>query len=133
MIRFEFLAEWTRTQKNEPRRSHRSKLDPGEHPIARRGRRPWVAETAASSSRSATVIIDRVALPVYLRIAAQAKHLRELGMSHRAIVRALGVSDKTVTKNALWGLRHAGHSSYRASRIYKNRSFLGLNGGFVIG
>ena len=38
--------------------------------------------------------------PAYLRVADQAKHLRELRMSDRAIARALGVSDKTVTKAA---------------------------------
>jgi hypothetical protein len=37
-------------------------------------------------------------LPVLLRIAEQAGHLRDLGMSDRAIARALGVVDKTVRK-----------------------------------
>jgi predicted transcriptional regulator len=37
-------------------------------------------------------------VPVYLEIAANARHLRELGMSDKAIARALGVSDKTVSK-----------------------------------
>ena len=37
---------------------------------------------------------------MYLRVADKAKHLRGLGMSHRAIARALGVSDKTVAKAA---------------------------------
>jgi transposase len=44
------------------------------------------------------VIVDQADVPVYLRIAEKAKHLRELGMSDRAIARALDVSDKTVTK-----------------------------------
>jgi transposase len=37
-------------------------------------------------------------LPVYMRSAEQAQRLRELGMSGRAIARALDVSDKTVAK-----------------------------------
>ena len=55
--------------------------------------------TAGSISVKA-VIIDPAELPVYLRIADKAKHLRELGMSDRAIARVLGVSDKTVAKAA---------------------------------
>jgi transposase len=35
---------------------------------------------------------------VYLEIGEKAAHLRELGMSDRAIARALGVSDKTARK-----------------------------------
>lgn len=54
--------------------------------------------TAAAILEAA--IIDHVELPVYLRIADRAKHLRELSMSDRAIARALGVSDKTVAKAA---------------------------------
>jgi hypothetical protein len=46
------------------------------------------------------IIVDRADLPVYLTIADRAKHLRELGMSDRAIARVLGVSDKTVAKAA---------------------------------
>jgi predicted transcriptional regulator len=44
------------------------------------------------------VIVDRAEVPVYLRIADKAEHLRELGMSDKVIARALGVSDKTVAK-----------------------------------
>jgi hypothetical protein len=44
------------------------------------------------------VIVDQVEVPVYLTIADDAKHLHELGMSDRAIARAVGVSDKTVAK-----------------------------------
>ena len=44
------------------------------------------------------VIIDQVQVPAYLRIAEKAKHLSDLGMSDKAIARALGVSDKTVAK-----------------------------------
>jgi hypothetical protein len=44
------------------------------------------------------VIVDATAAPVYLRIAAKAKQLRELGMSDKAIGRAIGVDDKTVAK-----------------------------------
>jgi hypothetical protein len=44
------------------------------------------------------VIIDHAELPAHMRIAQEAKHLRELGMSDRAIARALGVSDKKVAE-----------------------------------
>jgi hypothetical protein len=53
------------------------------------------------------VIVDQAEVPVYLRIAGKAKHLRDLGMSDKAIARALRVSDKTVTKSLL---PHADHS-----------------------
>jgi hypothetical protein len=43
-------------------------------------------------------IVDTGSTPVFLRIAAKAAHLRELGMSDRAIARTLGVTDKTVSK-----------------------------------
>ena len=49
------------------------------------------------------VIVDRAELPVHLKIADKARHLRELGMSDRAIARALGVSDKTVAKSCTAG------------------------------
>lgn len=52
----------------------------------------------AAAIRVETIVIDRSVLPAYLKIAAQAKRLRELGMSDRAIARALGVSDKTIAK-----------------------------------
>ena len=42
-------------------------------------------------------------VPVYLKIIETATHLSDLGMSDRAIARALGVSDKTVAK-AIGGL-----------------------------
>jgi DNA-binding CsgD family transcriptional regulator len=42
------------------------------------------------------VIVDPVHVPAYLRIAEKAKHLTDLGISDKAIARALGVSDKTV-------------------------------------
>jgi predicted transcriptional regulator len=45
------------------------------------------------------VIVDHAEVPVYLRIAEKAKHLRELGMSDKAIARVLGASDKTVAKS----------------------------------
>jgi hypothetical protein len=44
------------------------------------------------------VVVDQAELPVYLRIAEKVKHLRELGMSNRAIARALQVGDKAVAK-----------------------------------
>ena len=39
---------------------------------------------------------------VYQRIASKALHLRELGLSDRAIATRLGVTDKTVTKAIRW-------------------------------
>jgi hypothetical protein len=39
------------------------------------------------------------AAPVYLEIGEKAAHLRELGMSDRAIARSLCVDDKTVAKS----------------------------------
>jgi hypothetical protein len=45
------------------------------------------------------MMVDHVTTPVYVRIAEKAKHFKELGMSDRAIARALGVSDKTVPKS----------------------------------
>jgi hypothetical protein len=44
------------------------------------------------------VIVEHPELPVYLKVAEKAMHLRELGMSGKAIARVLGVSDKTVAK-----------------------------------
>lgn len=44
-------------------------------------------------------IIDAGSIPIYLEIGAKAAHLHELGMSDRAIARAIGVSDKTVAKS----------------------------------
>ena len=64
-----------------------------------RWRRTQRIRTAAGIPVEA-VVLDRVEVPVYLRIAEKAKHLRELGMSDKAIARALGVSDKTVAKAA---------------------------------
>jgi hypothetical protein len=43
-------------------------------------------------------IVDIEVAPLYLRIGLTAKHLRELGMSDKAIARALEVSDQTVSK-----------------------------------
>lgn len=44
------------------------------------------------------VMVEQTEPPVYLRIAEKTKPLRELGMSDKAIARALEVSDKTVAK-----------------------------------
>jgi len=44
------------------------------------------------------MLVDAGSTPAFLRIAAKAAHLRELGMSDRAIAQALDVSDKTVAK-----------------------------------
>ena len=45
------------------------------------------------------VIVDQVETPLYLKLADKAKHLRELGLSDKAIARALGISDKTLAKD----------------------------------
>jgi hypothetical protein len=44
------------------------------------------------------VIVAYADVPVYMRIAKKAKHLRQLGMSDKAIARAFEVSDKTFAK-----------------------------------
>jgi transposase len=44
-------------------------------------------------------LIDAASAPVYLEIGEKAAHLRELGMSDRAIARSIGVDDKTVAKS----------------------------------
>lgn len=44
------------------------------------------------------VIVDRAEVPVYVQIGEKAMHLRDVGVSGKAIARALGVSDKTVAK-----------------------------------
>jgi IS30 family transposase len=44
------------------------------------------------------VVVDPLEVLTYRRIAAKARQLRELGMSHRAIARSLGVSGKTIAK-----------------------------------
>jgi plasmid maintenance system antidote protein VapI len=49
------------------------------------------------------VVVDRSELPVYLGIAEETEHLRELGTSDRAMARALGISDKTVAKSLTFG------------------------------
>ena len=41
------------------------------------------------------VVVDQHEVPVYLRTAGKAKHLRELGMRDKGIAQVLGVSDKT--------------------------------------
>lgn len=40
--------------------------------------------------------------PLYQQIASRARHLRELGMSHRQIGQALGVTPKTAAKAIAW-------------------------------
>jgi hypothetical protein len=44
-------------------------------------------------------IVEAGSTPIHLEIGAKAAHLRELGMSDRAIARTIGVSDKTVAKS----------------------------------
>jgi hypothetical protein len=52
-------------------------------------------------------IAETVESPVYEQIAGKAQHLRELGMSDKAIARALQVSDKTVAKAIMRSTRLA--------------------------
>jgi hypothetical protein len=40
--------------------------------------------------------------PAYQQIAEKARHLRELGMSFKAISRSLDVDDKTVARAVAW-------------------------------
>jgi hypothetical protein len=64
--------------------------------------RSWSSATHDQRRRSATSSVrSRVEVPVYAGIAEKTKHLRELGMSDKAIGRALGVSDKTVAKSLM--------------------------------
>jgi hypothetical protein len=65
--------------------------------LNRRWRRTQRIRAAAAIPVEA-VIVDQVDVPAYLKIADKAKHLNELGMSDKAIARALRVSDKTVAK-----------------------------------
>jgi hypothetical protein len=56
------------------------------------------------------LIVDSGSTPVYLEIGEKAAHLRELGMSDKAIAQALNVSDKTVAKAI-----HLGHRTSSAN------------------
>jgi hypothetical protein len=47
-------------------------------------------------------LIEIAPPPTYQRIALKARHLNDLGLSHSAIARRLGVSDKTVCKAIRW-------------------------------
>jgi transposase len=47
-------------------------------------------------------LVETSELPAYQRIARNALHLRELGLSDRAIAARLGVTDKTVAKAIRW-------------------------------
>lgn len=75
----------------------RNGAEGGSHSL-RRWTRTQRIRTAAAIPVEA-LIVDPVEVPVYLRIAETATHLRDLGMSDKAIARALDVSDKTVTKS----------------------------------
>lgn len=48
------------------------------------------------------VLVDASALPAYQPLADHTKHMRELGMSYRAIGRALGVDYKIAIKAIAW-------------------------------
>jgi predicted transcriptional regulator len=47
-------------------------------------------------------LVETALPPVYQDIARKAKHLNDLGLSHLAIARRLGVTDKTVSKAIRW-------------------------------
>jgi hypothetical protein len=47
-------------------------------------------------------LVEISELPAYQRIAQEALHLRELGLSSRAIAVRLGVTDKTAAKAIRW-------------------------------
>jgi len=47
-------------------------------------------------------LVDTSGPPTYQAIAPRARHLRELGLSNRAIARRLRVTDKTVAKAIRW-------------------------------
>ena len=47
-------------------------------------------------------LVETVEPPVYQRVARKALHLRERGMSDRAIAGRLGVTDKTIAKGIAW-------------------------------
>lgn len=57
--------------------------------------------TAARVDLEAT-LVEPAPAPIYQQIAPKAEHLRELGLSDKAIARLLGVSDKTVAKATSW-------------------------------
>jgi hypothetical protein len=62
----------------------------------------WTRTQGIRTAAEITVvasIIDAASAPVYLEISEKAAHLRELGMSDRAIARSIGVDDKTVAKS----------------------------------
>jgi hypothetical protein len=43
-------------------------------------------------------LVEARPMPLHQQIAPKAKHVSELGLSRKAIARALGVSDKTAAK-----------------------------------
>jgi hypothetical protein len=47
-------------------------------------------------------LVEISELPAYRKIARKALHLRELGLSDRAIAVRLGVTDKTAAKAIRW-------------------------------
>jgi GTP-sensing pleiotropic transcriptional regulator CodY len=47
-------------------------------------------------------LVETSELPAYQKIARKALHLRELGLSDRAIAVRLGVTDKTAAKAIRW-------------------------------
>jgi len=48
------------------------------------------------------LLIEAAPPPRYQRISERAKHLRELGLSDKAIAGSLSVTDKTVAKAITW-------------------------------
>ena len=98
------IPRYLRTMRPPDRRQERSsstlKLKEADCRRRRPGQKNGPRWRGGRASRSRPVIAEGGELPVYLKIADNAKHLRELGMSDRAIAHALGVSDKTIAKVA---------------------------------
>lgn len=85
--------------------------DPPRGPPTARGSPAWSAGDPSSSQWTRTqrirtaaqirveaALVDAAPPPVYQQIVGKVEHLHELGMSNRAIARAIGVDDKTVAK-----------------------------------
>lgn len=67
----------------------------------RAGELPWSRSQrirTAAEIPLEVILVDEAELPLYERLAERAKHLRELGMSYRAIGRVLGVDYKVAMR-----------------------------------
>ena len=69
-------------------------------------RKSWWTRTQSIRTAGAlqfeVALVETLEPPVYQRIALKALHLRELGLSDRAIAGRLGVTDKTIAKAIGW-------------------------------